>query len=308
MSYVTFLSHIIYHSTDSDGENMDTWERQALLYLPAGIKTALIVATQYKDGQINELRIRTNRPLCIVIGRKSLITEHICTATEVNEVMQRLCQGSLYSYAENIKEGFIATECGIRAGVCGRAVVIDGRIDCVRDITSINIRIPHRIIGAAKELYELLDGDRSALVYSKPGMGKTTVLRELITLLSAKDNGRKVSVIDTRFELTAGIKDAVLADVFLGYPRKEGMMTAIRTMSPEYIICDEIADAGDAEAIMSANSAGVSVVVSAHADSKDELYKNRHIRDLLDNGVFSLLYGIKDGSSEVTICNDTNNS
>ena len=285
---------------------MDNWERKALQYLPTNLKTTVLSAIEHIDVKIHEIRIRANRPLCLVIDRNNLTTDHLCTASEIDEVMSRLCQGSLYSYAENIKEGFIAAEYGIRAGVCGRAVVRDGRIDCVRDISSINIRIPHRVIGAANELYKLLDDGKSALIYSKPGMGKTTILRELITLLAAPAGGRKVSVIDTRYELSAGISEGVLADVFLGYPRREGMMTATRTMSPEYIICDEISDERDGEAILLARSAGVSVVASAHADGVDELKRNKHIWKLIENGVFDILYGINESGHEVTLCDDRN--
>lgn len=283
---------------------MDKSERQALGYLPPVVKTAILTVMGHSKEQINEIRIRTNRPLCLVVGRNNVVTDHVCTDLDLEYVMSKLCKGSLYSYAENIKDGFVAGEGGIRAGVCGRAVVIDGSIDCVRDITSINIRIPHRAVGAADELYSLVTKHGSTLVYSKPGMGKTTLLRELIPLLANIKNGKKVSVIDTRYELHTGSDGDDMADIFLGYPRAPGMLSAVRTMSPEYIICDEIADAGDIEAILSAHSSGVSVVVSAHAGTVEELYKNPHIGELIELGIFSVLYGIKDNGHEVTFYND----
>ena len=283
---------------------MDECEKRAIGYLPQGMRSEVISAAEHLGGRINEIRLRKNKPMCLSADRRDIATGYICTERDMESVMSSLCQGSLYSYAENIKDGFIAGESGIRAGVCGRAVIRDGRIDCVRDITSVNIRIPHRVKGAADELYSLVMSRGSTLVYSKPAMGKTTALRELIPLLSDVKKGKKVSVIDTRYELYAGIEGEDMADVFSGYPRPEGMLSAVRTMSPEYIICDEIGDEGDTEAILRAHSAGVKVVASAHGDSVGRLSENKSIRELLEGGVFSALYGIKEDGVEVTLLND----
>ncbi len=287
---------------------MDEWEKKALLYLTDSIRNTVVRVRGMWKSPINEIRIRENKPLCLVFGREKSKTEHICTDDEVSSVVSRLCQGSLYSYAENIKEGVITTDSGIRAGVCGRAVVRNGRIDCVRNITSVNIRIPHRINGAADRLYKLVCDVGSTLVYSVPGMGKTTILRELIPKLAGGDGRNNVSVIDTRYELSAGINDSDTADVFLGYPRKEGILSAVRTMSPEYVICDEIADSDDAEAILTAHSAGVRVVVTAHAGSFEELIKNQSIKNLIDLRVFNAVYGITENGHEVTLLNDRGDS
>jgi len=283
---------------------MDKTERIALGYLNDNIRNAIVNTVSVHKKPINEIRLRANKRVFLTIGRENVRVEHTCTADDLTYISSVLCKGSLYSYSEDIKEGVITTEHGIRAGVCGRAVLKDGRIHCVRDITSINIRIPHRVKGVCDALYELVRGRGSVLVYSRPGLGKSTLLRELIPLMSSGKEPRRVVVIDTRFELTAFLEEAESVDVFLGYPRREGIVSAVRTMSPELIICDEIASAEDAEAILLAYSAGVKVVVSAHADNYRGLIANKNILTLIEAGVFSALYEIRENGYEIMIVNE----
>lgn len=268
---------------------MTEGELRAISYLPDRIAQAVGLEAERRGAQLNEIRLRENRALSLVIGGENVVCRIRCTRDEVDYTVDKLCASSLYSHAEDIRNGVISAENGIRAGVCGKAVVSGGRIECVRDITSVSIRIPHRIAGAADFLLPLVTKYGSVLVYSKPAGGKTTVLRELIPLLSKK---YRVSVIDTRYELSCGVDESGMTDVFLGYPRYDGMMVSVRTMSPEYIICDEISTEPEAEAVLYAASSGVRVVASAHAGSLVELYKNKAASMLLGERVFGCLCGL----------------
>lgn len=286
---------------------MDKTELLSLSYLPPRLAGAVKRTATLYNCSISEIRLHSGRPLSLNMGGKNVQCGVNCSADEVAEVVAALCRRSLYSYSEEIREGVITTQSGIRAGVCGRATVRGGRIEAVRDITSVNIRIPHSIAGAADELYSLVKKYGSVLVYSPPGGGKTTALRSLIPLLSGGGGGRRVSVIDTRCELSAvnegdGCDNA---DFFVSYPRSEGISAAVRTMSPEYIICDEIASAADADALVSAKSSGVNVVCSAHAGSRAELMLNKNIASLVRDGIFGCLYGIGANASGAEVCGDT---
>lgn len=283
---------------------MDNTERIALQFLNKNLRNTIINTVAVYNKPINEIRLRANKRVFLTIGRENVRTDYTCTADDLAYTSSALCKGSLYSYSEDIKEGVITTDQGIRAGVCGRAVVKNGRIHCVRDISSINIRIPHRVNGAGDALYELVRDHGSVLVYSIPGLGKTTALRELIPKLSSGKEPKRVSVIDTRFELTALLEAAESVDVFLGYPRREGIVAAIRTMSPEFIVCDEISSSDDAEAILLAYSAGVKVVVSTHADNYNGLIANKNIHALIETGVFSALYEIRENGFEIKMVNE----
>ena len=278
---------------------MDEWESRAAAYLPERLREAVIRTAEAAKAPIREIRLRRGSGLTLTVGEKNVPCGVRCTAEELTRTVANLCQQSLYSHAEEIREGVITTESGIRAGVCGQAVVSGGKIDCVRNLSSVCLRIPHRVPGAADGLYGIVKNGVSALVYSKPGMGKTTVLRELIPCLASGTDAVRVAVIDTRYELAAGMDNPGTADVLLGYPRKEGMTAAVRTLSPQVILCDEIADSGDAEAVLAARASGVTVVATAHAGTLTDLRRNPNLRRLLEEGVFGALCGITEAGWEV---------
>lgn len=122
----------------------------------------------------------------------------------------------------------------------------------------------------------------SLIVCGKPLSGKTTVLRDIARILG---DTRRVAVVDTRGEI-AGVYGGVPAldigentDVLNGYSRGEGIMCALRSLSPEVIICDEIG--GDAEEIRQCMNCGVKLIVSAHAGSICELMSRPALQGLL---------------------------
>lgn len=260
-------------------ENMTEYEKKAIGYLPGHIAAA--AAEIAASRRLNEIRIRRGREAAVVSCGENILLGVTVTRDDIAHTVDRLCDGSMYSHAEEIKNGVLIPYPGIRVGVAGQAVTDGGRIALVREISSLSVRIPSRVIGAADFLIPYADRCESVLVYSKPGVGKTTVLRELILYLSRK---YRTSVIDTRYELEA--EGGVMADYYSGYPRGEGVVMAVRTMSPEYIVCDEISDDADADAVMYAHSAGVKIAASAHGTSLDELKDNSALRRLIDCRVF----------------------
>ena len=270
----------------------------AISFLPERVAQTVKRTAGNYTASLNEIRLRENRALSLVIGGENVMCKVRCTRDELDYTVDKLCGASLYSHAEDIKNGVISAGNGIRVGVCGKAVVSGGSIECVREISSLSIRIPHRISGAADFLLPLVEKYGSVLVYSKPAGGKTTVLRELIPLLSEK---YRVSVIDTRYELSCGVDECGMTDVFLGYPRYDGMMAAVRTMSPEYIICDEISTESEAAAVLYARASGVGVVASAHAGSLKELSQNKAASLLLGDGGFGCLCGLGEFGFQPTV-------
>ena len=170
-----------------------------------------------------------------------------------------------------------------------------GEIQSVTDISSLNIRIPERVIGCADRAYEIMaedDFSRGILVWSVPGMGKTTLLRELAARLATGKRARRVALVDTRYELSPGIEGIGIIDVLGGYPRAEGIEIAKRTLGAQVIICDEIADRDDAEAILQAHNSGICVAASAHASSAQPLMTEEPLAGLFRAGVFGTYYGL----------------
>ena len=239
---------------------------------------------------IEEIRLRRNRFASLTCGNKNILLDCILNSKDMDELFFRLCGGSVYAYAESVSQGYISLDGGIRVGVCGRAAVEKGRIIGVDQVSSIVIRLPHRApLGVGSVLAGVIRGGdaRGVLVYSEPGVGKTTVLRDAAMLLASGDNPLRVAVVDTRGELGYSLEACGLTvDVLWGYPRKDGISIATRTLGAQIIVCDEIGDEEEAAAIVSAHNCGVPLLASAHAGSIGELMSKPGIARLHQSRVF----------------------
>ena len=153
---------------------MTETENIALSYLPYRLAEAVRKTLSLWNTPVSEIRLREKRQLSVTIGGKNVTCEMLCTREDLQQTVAAVCGNSLYSHSDSIREGCITTDCGIRVGVCGHAVTSDGHISMVRDITSLNLRIPHRIPGAADELFRRMQNFPNVLIYSSPGKGKTT--------------------------------------------------------------------------------------------------------------------------------------
>lgn len=243
---------------------------------------------------LEEIRIRVNRPILLTISGTSYPLELLCSPDMIQHTLQMLCSHSLYSHAETLRDGFICVAGGIRVGVCGRAVVENGKITVLRDISSLCIRLPHRILHTDQTIYNALEAGHfqdSVLVFSRPGLGKTTVLRELAAQLSDPPHPLRVALIDTRYELNVGLEQCMMLDVLSGYPRSQGMEIAPRTLSPDYIICDEVSSTADRQALLQCFGSGVRVCASVHAGSREDLQNHPLLQDIPH--LFQWYYGIE---------------
>lgn len=242
---------------------------------------------------LEEIRIRVGRPILLTVSGVSHALDLLCTPDMMQRTVQMLCSHSLYSHAETLREGFICVAGGIRVGVCGRAVVENGKIVVLRDISSLCIRLPHRILHAGQAIYDILEArhfQESVLVFSPPGMGKTTVLRELAAQLSDPPHPVRVAMVDTRYELNVDLENCMMLDVLSGYPRSQGMEIALRTLSPDYIICDEISSTEDRQALLQCFGSGVRLCASVHAESREDLQNHPVLQNIPP--LFQWYYGI----------------
>jgi len=245
---------------------------------------------------IDEIRMHRNSKIVLISRLSSIVTDMTVDKDHIESTLLSFCKGSVYSYFNTINEGYINVGQGIRAGVCGRATVQNGSISGISDITSINIRLPKRIYHAGDYIYELIKGEdfkASVILYSSPGVGKTTILRELIERVSSNDRHLRLSVIDTREELISGMNNESFSDSFLSYPKGTAISIATRTMSPELIICDEISTKEEADAVLQAVNCGVTFIASTHASCFEELINKINISALIEKNVFKYAVGVK---------------
>ena len=138
---------------------------------------------------------------------------------------------------------------------------------------------------------------RSTLILSPPGYGKTTILRDLIRLLSGQ--GVRVAVADERGELAA-MHDGVPqfdvgahTDVLEGCPKAQGTLMLLKTMSPAVVALDEVTSPEDVEAIGFAGHCGVSILATAHAFDREDLCRRPLYRELLALSVFDRIVTIQ---------------
>lgn len=236
-------------------------------------------------SQVAEIRLRAGRQsVSVNIFGGMRVCSPPFTAEEIADCFAEICRYSVYSFEEEIAQGFVTLDGGHRVGLCGTAVTKNGVITSLKDISGLNIRIAHQIYGCADELFNSIfsNGVHSLLLGGKPLSGKTTVLRDLARRLGER---HRVVIIDSRNELSASVRGTPSFDIGLntdalcGCEKSEGIMLAIRSLSPEVIICDEIGD--DEAAVEKAMFCGVKMIASAHADSITQLKKRPSTRGLL---------------------------
>ena len=236
-------------------------------------------------SQIAEIRLRAGRPSVAVdvFGRMKVCSPPF-SAEELADCFAEICRYSVYSFEEEIAQGFITLDGGHRVGICGTAVTKNGVITSLKDISGLNIRIAHQVRGCADGLYDraFSDGLHSLLLAGKPLSGKTTVLRDLARRLGER---HRVVLIDSRGELSASVRGTpsfevgLNTDVLCGCEKSAGIMLAVRSLSPEVIICDEIGS--DEAAVEQAMFCGVKLIASAHADSLEQLKRRPSTRGLM---------------------------
>ncbi len=241
------------------------FEDAVLALLPAKVSAAVY---QLKDDgvRIDEVRLRADRAVTVTTGGENIALPCRLTKDELSAAVFELCGKSVYAHEGTIREGYIILPNGVRAGICGTAVTSDGRITAVRDFTGVNIRIPHRHRDAGRtvaDVFERLGFSRGILIYSLPGVGKTTALREFCAAMQ----GRRIVLVDSRGEMGFCASENPICDILSGYPRGPGVEIALRTMNPQGIVTDEISAASDGAAAEACLASGVPLIASIHGDS-----------------------------------------
>lgn len=235
--------------------------------------------------ELEEIRFRIDRPV-LLYGRGGYtflsasggITDSpsaACTPsrTDMDALAAALCTSSVYAFLNDIKEGFLTLRGGHRVGIAGKCVTKDGAVTNITSVSGINIRIAKAYPGCAAELSAQLRTDKyvkNTLLISPPQCGKTTFLRDLTRILSAEF---KITVVDERSEIAGSYEGrpqfdlGLQADVLDRFPKASGILLALRSLSPQIIVTDELGTEADCEALQSASCSGCRLIASIHGDS-----------------------------------------
>ncbi len=233
-----------------------------------------------------ELRLRASGATLCAPGRM----RELCELGEdgMRAAMAGLTRGNLHALGECVRQGYVPLRGGLRAGLCGRAVMRGGELAGLEDISGICIRVSRAVPGAADGIMgHVLRGGRArgTLIASAPGLGKTTLLRDIARNLSRA--GLNVAVADERGELAGeGGELGAHTDVMRLCPKAQALGMLVRSLRPDALITDELGAPGDARAALDAARCGVAVIASAHAGDARAALERRELGEAIAGGAF----------------------
>lgn len=287
-------------------EKMETKEfNDVLCYFPERIKSVLTSVSDVIKSSTYEIRFRLNKPIILfaVNGCNFVKSDSTVSAIDSNksvtvakeelqQIVGRICDYSIYSHQNDISQGFVTFSNGHRAGFCGTAIINNGIITTLRDIDSVNIRIARNYEDCADDLLESISKSsefKGIIVAGAPCTGKTTVLKSFAAKISSsyKYGYMKTVLIDERFEMKGN--NGINCDVLCGFPKTEGIIHAMRTLSPEIIICDEVVSMQETDEIIKCCYAGVRFVVSVHSGAIADLLLRPVSEKLVKSGFFDII-------------------
>lgn len=260
--------------------------------------------------QLQEIRLRIEEPLILLYqGEEVFLSRagelltgdrdaYVVKAADVKETLDHASSFSLYAFEDEIRQGFITVQGGHRIGLAGQVILEQGRIKSVKHISFLNIRMSHEKKGCGREILPYLFENRQichTLIISPPGCGKTTLLRDLVRLLSdgsERFRGVSVGVVDERSEIGAcyrGIPQndiGIRTDVLDCCPKAEGMLMMIRSMSPVVIAVDEIGQREDIDALSYVMNCGCHILATVHGASIDDIRNKPVLRRLVEEKRF----------------------
>ena len=270
--------------------------------------------------KIYEIRLRVGRPLFYTYdGGEGFLTDHdgkyVVTREDLKETMEYISGYSLYSYEDEMRQGFLTVQGGHRVGVTGKVILDGNEIQGMKYISCINVRLAHEVVGCADEVMPYIrkkDWVAHTLIVSPPRGGKTTLLRDIIRQLSNGEEKKKmpgvtVGDVDKRKKKTSSYQGdpqndlGMRTDVLDGCPKAEVIEILIRSMSPAVVAGDELGRKEDFKAVESVIHSGCKVIATAHGNSIEDVIHQPYFERLVRRRVFERYIFLDKGEHAGTI-------
>ncbi len=243
---------------------------------------------------IIEIRIRLNYPIKLITyfnsfyltidGVSSLEDGAVvCRKKDIDYIINSLTDSSVYAFNDRIKNGFLTTKSGIRVGLAGECVFDKNEIITIKNISSLNIRLPHLIKDCSKDIIKFVINDNSihnTLIISPPAFGKTTILKDLCNNFN-NSLDKSILIIDERGEFSE-IKGKNI-DTISYSDKLYAFNYGLRSMSPKIVITDELITKRDWECVCSAKNSGVNIIATCHGNCIESVFdKEYFIKNVFD--------------------------
>lgn len=242
--------------------------------------------------RISEVRLRRGRVASLSVFCDGYLSNiplsFVADDTAIKSTFSRAVGGSAYAYEREVMEGYLPIGNGVRLGITGRVTQKAGGMLHITAIDTLVFRLPCAMPSAEALFRFYSESLGGILLFAPPGGGKTSLLRAFAQKAAKKE---RVALIDTREEFDLP-SPTLLLDHLCGYPKARGAEIAVRTLSPELLILDEVG-AEEAAALATLVSFGVRTVASVHGGDAERLLRTPALAPLFASGMFATLWDVR---------------